>query len=176
MRRAQLRRLYPHLVVLAYGTNESGDHTTIRQYESELRVVEAAARRAAVGGEIVGRAHAARDHALAEARRVFLDLVHDSLAELIALFICPVLAIDLGGYVLHEDRHKVLARRRHRRICQRRYQDVEVGIFRPAAVLPVIVSQFQAFDGIYNVRLGDTTLTAISPMPAACAIFTHLNR
>src|SRR6266511_4369773 len=73
-----------------------------------------------------------------ESRREALDRIHDRVPECLALRVGPA-AVQFVGRVLYEDRHDVLAGRRHARIDHRGEHDVHVGPARELAVLRVVV-------------------------------------
>ena len=62
-------------------------------------------------------------------------------------------ALELRRGVLHEDAHEVLARRGHRRVDQGRDHDVEEGVARPAAGLPVVVGAFHPLDRVGEMEV-----------------------
>src|SRR5689334_5306501 len=80
-----------------------------------------------------------------DVRRVLRDRVDDRVAERVA-FLVPV-ALQVVGRVLDEARHDVLARRRERRIGERRDDHVDVRAAREPSVLGVVVRTLHVLDG-----------------------------
>ena len=114
-------------------------------FERQLALEDIALGQPEVALEVERRQHLPVQDDVADVRRVLGDRVDDRVAERLALVV-PGARRQLVRRVLHEAREDVLARRRDRRIGQRRDHHVHVRPPRELAVLRLVVGALHVVD------------------------------